>query len=292
MLELETGHRCHAEIENAIRDLKYGVGLNHLPSGRFRRQRSLAGSTGDGPQSGPLDRAHRSGRDGGDHQDPPAAPLFPGRTHHPQGPAPHTASPQALALGNPVPLRPGAVADHSTPGLTPPDGTSLPINQIECPQPTRTNQVGEGSLLTAVPRSVLPKATPGHHCPTLPANDSTVGPPIPLISHSRDHMAPHRWIWVYVAPFLRDDSEVVAEKDGYHLPIRHPPQSRHWRFLIPWSKGFVDSVQLRYIRGPRLREKRQTASFTFETVSSKVHPWVTMASSRQEATKQPSLSLM
>ena len=34
-LELETDHRCHAEIENAIRDLKYGVGLNHLPSGRF-----------------------------------------------------------------------------------------------------------------------------------------------------------------------------------------------------------------------------------------------------------------
>ena len=25
----------HAEIENAIRDLKYGVGLNHMPSGRF-----------------------------------------------------------------------------------------------------------------------------------------------------------------------------------------------------------------------------------------------------------------
>ncbi len=34
-LELEADHRCHAEIENAIRDLKYGVGLNHLPSGRF-----------------------------------------------------------------------------------------------------------------------------------------------------------------------------------------------------------------------------------------------------------------
>ena len=28
-------HRRHAEIENAIRDLKHGVGLNHLPSGRF-----------------------------------------------------------------------------------------------------------------------------------------------------------------------------------------------------------------------------------------------------------------
>ena len=34
MLELEA-HRRHAEIENAIRDLKYGVGLNHMPSGRF-----------------------------------------------------------------------------------------------------------------------------------------------------------------------------------------------------------------------------------------------------------------
>ncbi len=35
MMELEADHRRHAEIENAIRDLKYGVGLNHLPSGRF-----------------------------------------------------------------------------------------------------------------------------------------------------------------------------------------------------------------------------------------------------------------
>ena len=33
--DLEADHRRHAEIENAIRDLKYGVGLNHLPSGRF-----------------------------------------------------------------------------------------------------------------------------------------------------------------------------------------------------------------------------------------------------------------
>lgn len=34
-LELEADHRRHAEVENAIRDLKYGMGLNHLPSGRF-----------------------------------------------------------------------------------------------------------------------------------------------------------------------------------------------------------------------------------------------------------------
>ena len=38
-LELEADHRRHAEIENAIRDLKHGVGLNHLPLGALRRQR-------------------------------------------------------------------------------------------------------------------------------------------------------------------------------------------------------------------------------------------------------------
>ena len=35
MLELKADHRRHAEIENAIRDLKYGMGLNHQPSGKF-----------------------------------------------------------------------------------------------------------------------------------------------------------------------------------------------------------------------------------------------------------------
>ena len=30
-LELEADHRSHADVENAIRDLKYGVGLNHSP---------------------------------------------------------------------------------------------------------------------------------------------------------------------------------------------------------------------------------------------------------------------
>jgi len=32
---LDEWHRAHAVVENAIRDLKYGAGLNHLPSGRF-----------------------------------------------------------------------------------------------------------------------------------------------------------------------------------------------------------------------------------------------------------------
>ncbi|MGH2750031.1 MAG: IS1380 family transposase [Actinomycetota bacterium] len=35
MLALEADHRAHAEVENTIRDLKYGMALNHMPSGRF-----------------------------------------------------------------------------------------------------------------------------------------------------------------------------------------------------------------------------------------------------------------
>jgi Transposase DDE domain group 1 len=34
-IELEADHRRHAVVEDPIRELKYGVGLNHLPSGRF-----------------------------------------------------------------------------------------------------------------------------------------------------------------------------------------------------------------------------------------------------------------
>ena len=34
MLELEADHRQHTD-ENEIRDSKYGLGLNHMPSGKF-----------------------------------------------------------------------------------------------------------------------------------------------------------------------------------------------------------------------------------------------------------------
>ncbi len=59
-LDLEADHRRHAEteIDNAIRDPKYGVGLNHLPSARFAADPELAegrvsGGACDGPQPGP-----------------------------------------------------------------------------------------------------------------------------------------------------------------------------------------------------------------------------------------------
>ena len=131
--DLEADHRRHAEIENTIRDpassagqaLKYGVGLNHLPSGRFAAnpepaEGGLAGHTSDGPQPRPLDHAHRSGRAGDDHQDPPATFLRPGRTHHQQGPPPHFASATGLALAKPVQPCSGPIARTATPFLTVP----------------------------------------------------------------------------------------------------------------------------------------------------------------------------
>ena len=124
-LALEADHRRHAEVENAIHDLKYGVGLNHLPSGRFAAnpepaEGDLAGRTGHRPQPGPLDRTHRSGRAGGHHQDPAATLLLPGGTAHRVGPPPHPAPATTLALGNPVQSRPGKIARDSTPSLTAP----------------------------------------------------------------------------------------------------------------------------------------------------------------------------
>ena len=106
-LELETDHHRHAEIENAIRDLKYGVGLNHLPSGRFSANGAWLAIQVMAHNLGPLDHPHRTRRAGVHHQDPEASLLLPGRTHHPQGAPPHPAPPPGLALAKPFQQRSG-----------------------------------------------------------------------------------------------------------------------------------------------------------------------------------------
>ena len=40
---MEADHRRHAEVENARSDLKYRVGLNHMPSGPPSVDAGLAG---------------------------------------------------------------------------------------------------------------------------------------------------------------------------------------------------------------------------------------------------------
>ena len=157
-LELEADHRRHAEIENAIRDLKYGVGLNHLPSGRFPANPELAegrmaGGPGDGSQPSALDRPHRSGRAGGDHQDPPAALLFPRRTAHPLGPPPDTALASALALGGPIHSCPDPVAHPATSLLSAVPATGPPHSPSSNSQskfsPARAARIGQRGCLAA-----------------------------------------------------------------------------------------------------------------------------------------------
>ena len=120
MLELEADHRRHAEIENAIRDLKYGVGLNHMPSGRF-----AANGAWLAVQVMAHNLARWTARIGlGERiattKDAQTTSLRPGRTAHSLGAPPHFASSQALAVAGEGQSRPDPAASHSTPSLTAP----------------------------------------------------------------------------------------------------------------------------------------------------------------------------
>ena len=116
-LELEADHRRHAEVENAIRDLKYGVGLNHLPSGRF-----AANAAWLAVQVMAHNLARWAARIGLGEQlvttKTPRRRFFSlaGRIARLSA-APHPASPPALALGKPVHRCPGATTRTATPLL-------------------------------------------------------------------------------------------------------------------------------------------------------------------------------
>ena len=98
--------------------------------------------------AGPLDSAHRSGRQEV-YQDPPAAVLLPGRTDHLLGAPPHTASATALALGSPVRSCPGPIARPATPCLTAAATGRHPANRTS-PR-TRASPVCECLLLRPLP---------------------------------------------------------------------------------------------------------------------------------------------
>ena len=98
-LDLEADHRRHAEIENVIRDLKYGVGLNHLPSGRFGANAAWLGLNVIAHNLARF--STRLGLDGDADHDrdlPPPLPE-PARTTHAFRPTCHRAPAGALAMG-------------------------------------------------------------------------------------------------------------------------------------------------------------------------------------------------
>ena len=128
-------------------------GSQPSPVRPFRRQRRLAGDTGDCSQPGPLDVAHRSGRAGGDHQDPTATLLLPRRTAHPLGPPPHIALASPLALGKPVHSCLGPIARPAAPFLTAAPATGPPRSPSSASQskvfPTRAARIGQREFFAA-----------------------------------------------------------------------------------------------------------------------------------------------
>ena len=111
-LELEADHRRHAEIENVIRDLKYGVGLNHLPSGRFGANAAWLGL---GVIAYNLARfSTQLGLEANADHDrdlSPPLPQPPGTTHA-LSPTRHRAPAGTLALGRAVPRSPHRSPQH------------------------------------------------------------------------------------------------------------------------------------------------------------------------------------
>ena len=172
-LELEADHRRHAEIENAIRDLKYGVGLNHLPSERF-----AANATWLAVQVMAHNLARWTARIGLGEQIVTTKTLrrrffaLAGRL---------TRSARRLTLHlprrwpweTPVQPRPGPAASHSTPGLTAPSATDPPPDNRTSPQ-THSIPVRERLL----PCPILPSRSP-HHCrpPSVPPKAPADHPP-------------------------------------------------------------------------------------------------------------------
>ena len=213
-LELEADHRRHAEIENAIRDLKYGVGLNHPPLRPLRRQRRLAGGAGHRPQSGSLDGAHRSGRAGGYHQDPAATLLLPGRTPHPQGPPPHPASAPTLALGKPVQSCLVPAESPATAFLTPPSASALssrPFNRL------------------AVPRQAGHRVSPAAICPTISPSAAACEPSTSLWCSCLDPHPPKSGGVRALQPIIHASH-----------PLRHqPPRIPSVDLGLAWSGATV-----------------------------------------------------
>ena len=181
-LELEAGHRRHAEVENAIRDLKYGVGLNHLPSGRFAANAAWlavqalahnlarwAARIGLGEQlatTKTLRRRFFSMAGGSPARRADSLCIFPGA-----GPG----------LSRPLSPWPGCEPFHSQP-----DGARLPLTRLRpTERPANSRHPGpRAPLAVPYPAISLATATAGRHrCP-----QSACRPPV-YPNSSPDHNA-------------------------------------------------------------------------------------------------------
>ena len=94
-------HRAHAVVELAIRDLKEGTGLEHVPSGHYGANCAWLACARARPQHRPLDR-HACRRAGGHEPLPPHPTRRPRRRGGQPLRHTHPAIPRPLALGNTI----------------------------------------------------------------------------------------------------------------------------------------------------------------------------------------------
>ena len=146
-LELEADHRRHAEIRT-----RYATSSTARaeppPLGPLRRQRRLAGGTGDGPQPGPLDsppvwvsRPSTKTLRRRSSPWPDASPARHAALHLPQKPS-----------GNPVQSRLGPAASHPLPACsdpTSPQTRVIPVREsslLRILSPSRASQLSQAAI--------------------------------------------------------------------------------------------------------------------------------------------------
>ena len=203
-LELEADHRRHAEVENAIRDLKYGVGLNHMPSGRF-----AANAAWLAIQVMAHNLARWTARTGLGEQVVTTKTLR-RRFFSLAGRITRSARRLTLHLPQSWPWEtqfsraPGPTASHSTPGLTAPSATELPTAQPKVPANSRHPGPREFPAVYSltIPRIAVP--ADGHRDPVrqlktlrrppiYPNGAQAISPAAPSPPFRCPH-AVHRWI--------------------------------------------------------------------------------------------------
>ena len=97
---------------------KYGMGLNHLPSGKFAANGAWLAVQVMAHNQSPLDRPARLGCGDRHDQDPAASAVQPRRSADPVSSSADPPSAGPLAVGDRLDHGPGEAASDPTPGLT------------------------------------------------------------------------------------------------------------------------------------------------------------------------------
>ena len=150
-VDVDEFHRAHATVELAIRDLKEGAGLEHVPSGHFFANCGVALVRRPCPRPHPLDRH--------------------ARRHHPRGPphrGPHRAHPVLVRPGSPrQPLRP----------TDPAHTARVAVGRRLSPRPRPSSHAPAGSRVALPPR-------PAHRRRSQDGADNRSEPHEGLIPHA------------------------------------------------------------------------------------------------------------